>query len=82
MTVVGAGPRPFPLARVDFYFNGKPLAVATSAPFAATLPIETITQPGTYPVKFIAYDESGHPLLPYILETNLTFPPFYVPRAK
>jgi len=61
VAVVGAGPSPFPLARVDFYFNNKPLAVATSAPFAATLPIESITQPGTYPVKFVAYDGAGHP---------------------
>lgn len=65
VAVVGAGPRPFPVARVDFYFNGKPLAVTTVAPFAATLPIEAITQPGTYPVKFVAYDASGHPFYPH-----------------
>lgn len=61
VTVVGAGSHPFPLARVDFFFNDKPLAVTTAAPFAATLPLEAITQPGIYPVKFIAYDGSGHP---------------------
>ena len=61
VAVVGAGPRPFPLARVDFYFNNKPLAVTTSAPFATTLPIAATTKSGTYPVKFIAYDSSGRP---------------------
>ena len=61
VSVVGAGPSPFPLARVDFYFNDKPLSVATAAPFVATLPIEAITKPGIYPVKFVAYDASGHP---------------------
>ena len=61
VAVVGAGPRPFPVARVDFYFNDKPLKVTTTAPFVATLPIEAITQPGTYPVKFVAYDGSGRP---------------------
>ena len=61
VSVVGSGPTPFPLARVDFYFNGKPLAVATTPPFAATLPVEAITQPGTYPVTFIAYDTAGRP---------------------
>jgi len=61
VSVVGVGPSPFPLARVDFYFNNKPLAVVTTAPFTATLPIEAITQPGTYPVRFVAYDASRQP---------------------
>ena len=61
VAVVGAGPSPFPMARVDFYFNDKPLAVVTSAPFATTLPIAAITKPGIYPVKFIAYDGTGRP---------------------
>lgn len=61
VTVSGVGPHPLPLARVDFYFNDKPIGAVTAAPFTATLPIEQITQPGTYPVKFIAYDAAGHP---------------------
>ena len=65
VSVVGAGLSPFPLARVDFYFNNKPLAIATSAPFSAVLPIEAITQPGIYPIKFIAYDGAGHPFYPH-----------------
>ena len=72
VAVVGAGPRPFPMTRVDFYFNGKPFAVATSAPFAATLPIEAITRPGTYLVKFVAYDEVGHPF--YAHASNIEVP--------
>ena len=65
VSVVGAGPSPFPLVRVDFYFNNKPLAVVTAAPFVATLPIEAITQPGTYSVNFVAYDALGHPFYPH-----------------
>jgi hypothetical protein len=61
VTVIGVGSHPFPLARVDFYFNDKPISAVTAAPFAATLPVEQITQPGSYPVRFIAYDAAGHP---------------------
>ena len=60
VTVVGAGPHPFPVSRVELYFKDKPLVVTTAAPFTANLPIAAITQPGTYPIKFIAYDSAGH----------------------
>ncbi len=61
VTAAGTDPHSFPLARVDFYFQGKPVASATSPPFSATLPIEAVTDAGTYPVKFVAYDTAGHP---------------------
>ncbi len=61
VAVVGANTQTFALGRVDFYFQDKPVASATVSPFAVTLPIGAVTEPGIYPVKFVAYDTAGQP---------------------
>ena len=58
VTVANTGNH-FTAARVDFYFDGQPLAPSPASPFTVMLPLSAKTQAGTYPLRFVARDAAG-----------------------